>query len=138
MKTSPRLKIFRTRKQRVETLSPLKEEVGDDIPSYTKLTYKHRKRWRCNRCLRRFYPLLRTLYVAFWFYYIPFLALTVNFSVPYLAEKLGGALTVPEAGNMSTEYEEWIASTLAADDGSPAYDEPSLEELVKMMDEIPL
>ena len=66
------------------------------------------------------------------------MALTVNFSVPYLAEKLGGALTVPEAGNMSSEYEEWIASTLAAEGDAPAYEEPSLEELVQMMDDVPL
>ena len=91
-------------------LSPLKEEVRDDIPPYTKLTNNHRKKWRCNRCLGRVYPVLRILYIAFWFYYIPFLALTVNFSIPFLAEKLGGVLTDTVPGNMSSEYEEWVAS----------------------------
>ena len=39
---------------------------------------------------------------------------------------------------MSTEYEAWVASTLGAEDGAPDYDEPSVEELIALMDEIPL
>ena len=118
-------------------ISPLKEEIGDMIPTYTKLTKEHRSQWKCNRCLRGFYPVVRVLYLAFWFYYIPFLALTVNFSIPYLSEKLGGKLVKVDPGNMSSEYEQWVASTLATDDGS-TYEEPSVEELVKMMEAIPL
>ena len=93
----------------MEEFWPLKEEVEDDIPTYTKLTMAHRRRWCCNRFLRGFYPVMRLLYVGIWFYYIPFLATTVNFSIPFLAEKLGGVLVEPEVGTMSAEYEAFLS-----------------------------
>ena len=43
--------------------------------------------------------------MAFWFYYIPFIALTVNFTIPYVSEKLGGYLVETVPGEMSSDYE---------------------------------
>ena len=43
--------------------------------------------------------------MAFWFYYFPFIALTVNFTIPYVSEKLGGYLVETVPGEMSSEYE---------------------------------
>ena len=119
-------------------ISPLKEDVEDDIPEYSKLTRKHRARWKCNRCLRCSYPLVRILYLALWFYYIPFLAVTVNFSIPYLSEKLGGLLVTADPGTMSNEYLDFVASQLEKAPVEDAYTEPSIDELVKMMEAIPL
>ena len=90
LKTAPRLKIFKTKKQPVEKMPPLREEVSDFIPKYTKLNDEDRAKWRCNKCLRKVYPSLRTMYIGLWFYYIPFLAMTVSFIIPFLAEKLSG------------------------------------------------
>ena len=78
-----------------------------------------------------------------WFYYIPFLALTVSFTIPYLEEKLSG-VTQTDPGTMSSEYEDWLASTLSleeegeADDGLPKYVEPSVEDLLALMEAEPL
>ena len=46
---------------------------------------------------------MRNFYSAVWFYYIPFVALTMNFSMPFLQERFGEE--VFEAGAMSAEYE---------------------------------
>ena len=51
-----------------------------------------------------FYRLVRNLYSAIWFYYIPFLALTINFSIPYLSDLLGDFVDNTVAGEMSEEY----------------------------------
>lgn len=50
-----------------------------------------------------FYRIIRSLYSAAWFYYVPFVALTMNFSMPFLKERFGEE--VLEAGAMSAEYE---------------------------------
>ena len=103
---------------------------------YTKVSWTQREKWCCNRCIRIFYSIVRTLYVGFWFYYIPFLALTVNFSIPFLAEKLGGFVDETEAGTMSTEYADFVAQTLGEVETN--FDEPSVPDLLKMMDDTPL
>ena len=82
----------------MEKISPLKEKVELDVPPYTKLEWNHRAIWKCNRCSLLFYRLVRNLYSAIWFYYIPFLALTVNFSIPYLGELLGDFVDDTVAG----------------------------------------
>jgi len=82
---------------------------------------------------------MRTLYISFWLYYIPFLAMTFNFTIPFLQSKYKeyfGVAGDPVAGNMSSEYEEWIASQLA-NSGASDYIEPTTEELVAMMEAIP-
>ena len=102
------------------------------------MTNKHRKRFRCNRCLKLQYPIVRTLYIAMWLYYIPFSAITVNFTLPFARKKYTewfGEGEIPQAGKMSGEYEEWIANQLAT--GASDYDEPTTEELVAMMEAIP-
>ena len=91
-------------------LPPLREEVRADIPRYTKLCWEHRSIWRCNRCFRIFYIIVRTLYMSTWFYYIPFMAITVNFTVTFLESKLGDFIEPNEAGEMSSEYADWVAS----------------------------
>ena len=136
LKVSPRYKIFKTHRQKVETIQPFMDEVDDDIPQYTKLTSEHRARWRCNRCLRVQYPIYRVLYLAFWFYYSPFLALTVNFTIPYLAEKLGDSQTITDPGEMSNEYEQWLQEQLESKANS-SYEEPPVDELVAMMEALP-
>jgi len=103
------------------------------------MTNKHRKRFACNRCLKLQYPIVRTLYVAMWLYYIPFSAITVNFTLPFARKKYTewfGEGEIPEAGEMSGEYEEWIANQLAQAADSN-YNEPSTEKLVAMMEKIP-
>ena len=117
-------------------ISPLREEVAAEIPRFTKLTWQHRGRWRCNKCLRLIYMVARTLYLSMWFYYIPFMAIAINFMVPFLATKLGGYVDTAEAGDMSSEYADWVASQLASSNSS--YAEPSVPELVRMMEDVPL
>ena len=88
-------------------LPPLKEEIGDDIPRYILLEWNHRARWTGNRCLWLFYKAMRKLFVTVWFYYIPFVALALNFVVPYFA-----ALSAEPPSTMDTEYVEWVEKAL--------------------------
>ena len=87
----------------METITPLKEDLKGQIPPYNKLEFSHRAIWTGNRCLTILYRIVRNFYSAVWFYYIPFVALTVNFSMPFLQERFGEE--VLEAGAMSAEYE---------------------------------
>ena len=84
-------------------MTPLKEELKGQIPPYNKLEFSHRAIWTGNRCLTILYRAVRNFYSAVWFYYIPFVALTMNFSMPFLQERFGEE--VFEAGAMSAEYE---------------------------------
>ena len=136
VKANPRFTIFRTQKQQVEMLPPLKEEVADDIPYYNKLDFSHRSRWTCNRSLRVVFLVQYALYLANWFYYAPFLAICVNFTVPFLQETFGGFVDNTEAGEMSGDYKDFVDKMISESGGD--YDEPSLEAMVKLMDDTPL
>ena len=123
-------------------ISPLKEQIeaGKDIPPFTKLTFEHRRRWTCNRCFRSLYSVFKALYLGTWFYYIPFLALTVNFSTPFLASFAGEYVDDSVAGEMSAEQIALIEAAAAgrAKDPENDYVEPSIPELIQMMEAIPL
>ena len=116
-------------------LSPLKEEVENDIPVTNLLEWKHRARWTGNRCLRTLYRVLRTIYVSLWLYFIPFIALALNFIVPFMIATYGEE-DAGNAENMSDDYLAWLEETVNSGDND--YTEPSIEELVQMMEEVPL
>ena len=62
----------------------------------------------------------------------------MNFSMPFLKERFGEE--VLEAGAMSAEYEQQLAEIAALQAGKPESDyvEPTVPELVALMEEIPL
>ena len=122
-----------TQLQQVETIPPLKEQVQGDIPEHVGLEWSHRARWPRNRCLTLIYGPLRKVFVSMWFYYIPFVALTINFLAPYQA-----SLNAPPPAQMDEAYLDFIAQTLGAEDVVSNYTEPSVKELVKMMEDIPM
>ena len=70
---------------------------------------------------------MRTLYVSVWFYYVPFLALTINFLVPFLAEKFGDFYDDTVAGEMDEAYLEALAASMVE---NPDFEEPTIPELV--------
>ena len=74
------------------------------------------------------------LYLSTWFYYIPFLMIAGSFFAE-INDHFEPELVV-DAGVMSDEYANWVASQLASQNST--YEEPSLQELVEMMGEIPL
>ena len=68
-------------------LSPLKGKIEDEMPTYIKLDWGHRSRWSGNRCLWILYRTMRNYFSFFWFFYVPFVALSLNFIVPYFVIK---------------------------------------------------
>ena len=83
------------------------------IPTKTLLEWQHRSKWTGNRCLRIVYRALRTWHVSVWFYFIPFMALSANFVVPFLTEKYSGINKVTLGGNMNEDYVKWLEETLS-------------------------
>ena len=86
------------------------------------------------------YSICKALYLATWFYYIPFLALTVNFSMPFLASFAGEYVDDSVAGEMSAEQIALIEAAAAGRVRDPDnnYVEPSIPEVIAMMEAIPL
>ena len=79
------------------------------------------------------YRTMRTFLVSVWFYFIPFIALALNFIVPYYAE--AEPVTFTSGSSMDEEYEDYLTGVLGQVDND--YAEPSVEELVAMMDAVP-
>ena len=123
----------RIKKQHVEMISPLSEDVQNEIPLYMKLEWQHRGRWRGNRCLWVLYRIMRKLLVCFWFYFIPFAALGLSFILPYEA-----ARKVPPPSTMDSSYVAWLEQAENNGVVEDGYIEPSVDEIVAMMESIPL
>ena len=117
-------------------LAPLEKEVAEEIPEYSKLEFSFRKRWCCNRFFRIVFLFQFSLYISIWFYYAPFFALTFNFTVPFLREKFGDYGEKIVVGEMSDEQKDFVNSIISNSDSS--FDEPSLPEMLKMIDDTPL
>ena len=83
------------------------------------------------------YRVMRKILVCFWFYFVPFMALALNFMVPYEA-----ARSVPPPSTMDAGYLEFVEQILNEErlrDGTdPDYIEPSVPELVAMMEAVPM
>ena len=47
--------------------------------------------------------MLKALYMSIWLYYMPFLAPTINFSAPFLADFVGGYVDDGPPAEMSAE-----------------------------------
>ena len=80
---------------------------------------------------------MRTFHTSVWLYFIPFLALATNFSVPFLTEKFGNHDVVEDRENMSGDYLQWLESSIGAN-ADPDYTELTVDELVELMKEVPL
>jgi len=78
---------------------------------------------------------MKRFFVIVWYFYIPFVALFLNFIVPYEVNKAKEA----EQSVMDREYLLFLQQTLmAGKDEVDPYEEPSVQELVDMIDAIPL
>ena len=51
--------------------------------------------------------MLKTVHLSVWFYFIPFIALSCNFLVPFLAEAFGQTDKFGHEA-MSDDYMDWI------------------------------
>ena len=81
-------------------IPPLKDEVENAIPTYVMQSWKQRK---CgNKCLWSLYRIMRIFFVSIWFFFIPFVALTYNFIVPYVYLKK--KVVVTDGSSMDEEY----------------------------------
>ena len=117
----------------VEAIPKLKDEIADDIPTYVRLEWKHRASWTGNKCLWTIYRLIKTFFVSVWFYFIPFVALGLNVFVPYMLEPEN--TNASDGSSMGDEYEEYLVGILTQVEND--YTEPSVQEMIDLMNEIP-
>ena len=52
------------------------------VPQYIRINFRERK-W-CDKLLYIVYRLLRTFYVSFWFYFMPFFVIIASFAIPII------------------------------------------------------
>ena len=57
--------------------------------------------------------MMKRFFVVFWYYYIPFIALAVNFIVPYEVNKAREATK----STMDSSYLDWVEKTINAGKG---------------------
>ena len=80
-----------------------------------------------------------TGYLTIWFYYIPFVAISFNFSVPYLEEKIAPYFVEKTVVGALSEAElALIAAKIACLSAGSDYDEPTPADMLLLMEDTPL